>query len=457
MVTGNPPHEDSTLKTELALTEHLPNRLKVYRETMQRAKPLTAHRKVVGMDSRLAAILERCLAVDPGQRFRSAGAVVAALDRRQRTRRQQAILYAGLLVPVALLIMLGTLGFVEAQGALAKAKDSLIKQAKDSYTVSARYAADRIKGKINKYLEKLVANASDGELVKTLTDSNTEENKERIQEKLESFIRRDSPKAQIDQGPVKLYSLFYANGRLVGTFPLLKLSQKNFAWRGYFNGASDQWQVAGQDPPLDADGQSFDPVSEPHVSHPYRSTDREKRLFVGLSAPVKVRGHGGQTVGVLLANLDLELLNQWLTDVDIDRGFGVLLDDDYHILWHPNRSDKWLPKDGEKTSTFGDCEIYKKIFSPIGRPYGADVYKDPIDDKEYVAGFVRINFGGAVKRKWGLLVQVEHAAVIEPAEALKHELVHWSAMILTVALLLITALWLGLIWHLRREDKLAHC
>src|SRR5439155_11562166 len=59
MLTGQPPREDPRLREELARTEELSHRLLRYREWVRAAPKPQGHRRVPGMDRRLAEVIDR--------------------------------------------------------------------------------------------------------------------------------------------------------------------------------------------------------------------------------------------------------------------------------------------------------------------------------------------------------------------------------------------------------------
>src|SRR5436853_169437 len=83
-----PPREDGSLHSQLADTLELAHRLERYRTSLQQAPTLTGHRAVAGVDRALAEIIDGCLKINPQERYRDAAAVLDALDRRERRRRQ---------------------------------------------------------------------------------------------------------------------------------------------------------------------------------------------------------------------------------------------------------------------------------------------------------------------------------------------------------------------------------
>src|SRR5207245_1687555 len=92
MLTGRPQRHDPKLLEEVGRTAEITQQLRIYRDWVRRSPPPVAHRRVRGMDRALAAIIDRCLEIDPGKRWQDAGDVLAALDRRERRRRHRPLL-----------------------------------------------------------------------------------------------------------------------------------------------------------------------------------------------------------------------------------------------------------------------------------------------------------------------------------------------------------------------------
>jgi hypothetical protein len=86
------------------------------------------HRRVAGMDRRLADILDRCLEVDPERRLHDAGAVLEALARRERLQRQRPLLVFGFVAQVLLCAVLGGLGFLGVQAGIHQTEVKLLEQ-----------------------------------------------------------------------------------------------------------------------------------------------------------------------------------------------------------------------------------------------------------------------------------------------------------------------------------------
>ena len=81
MLTGDPPHRSGKTVDQFERTPDLKQRLARYRQMIEQSPPPSEHRKVPGVDSMLAEIVDRCLAADPDQRFPNVQAVLDALGQ----------------------------------------------------------------------------------------------------------------------------------------------------------------------------------------------------------------------------------------------------------------------------------------------------------------------------------------------------------------------------------------
>jgi hypothetical protein len=137
MLTGHPPRENATARARFASITDVAERLKTYREWVQKSPRVEEHRHVRGIDRGLVEIIDRCLEVDPARRLRDAGAVLAALARRQRQRSQRPLLVFGFVAQVLLCALLGGLGFLGVQAGIRQAESSLLERLQGSDPTSA--------------------------------------------------------------------------------------------------------------------------------------------------------------------------------------------------------------------------------------------------------------------------------------------------------------------------------
>ncbi len=171
LVTGKPPHEDQTVLLTLNRTAHLPRRLEKYRHWVTTRPRPTAHHRAKGMDRRLAEIVDQCLEVDPERRFHDAGAVLAALDRRQRHLRRRPLLIFGLIAPVVVMLTMTAFGALVGSGALGQAQDVLAQQLQTNDKVMSQLVVNVLQNQLDDRVSLVERRASDPSLIADLKDT----------------------------------------------------------------------------------------------------------------------------------------------------------------------------------------------------------------------------------------------------------------------------------------------
>ena len=106
MLTGTPPHRDQVDTGQLDSAATLTKRLSDYRARIQALPPVDGHRKVAQIDRALIELIDRCLAVDPRQRFPNVQSVLNALQQRDHQRDRQPLLVLGFLGPLLLVTIM---------------------------------------------------------------------------------------------------------------------------------------------------------------------------------------------------------------------------------------------------------------------------------------------------------------------------------------------------------------
>ena len=102
--------------------------MQAYQDVVKNALKPDKHRGVAGMDRHLAEILDRCLEIDPVRRLRDAGAVLAALTRRERLQSQRPFLVFGFVAQILLCVVLGVVGFWGVQAGIRHTEEALMGQ-----------------------------------------------------------------------------------------------------------------------------------------------------------------------------------------------------------------------------------------------------------------------------------------------------------------------------------------
>jgi hypothetical protein len=138
MLTGGPPHRSRDGARQLEETADLVQRLAHYRRMIRKAPPPAAHRQVPGVDRALAEILERCLAVDPENRYPNVQTVLDALDARAARRARRPVMVFGAIGPALLLLVLGLFAWWGFRAVLDQSREALMTRALESDKFAAR-------------------------------------------------------------------------------------------------------------------------------------------------------------------------------------------------------------------------------------------------------------------------------------------------------------------------------
>ncbi len=430
MLTGQPPRESAEARAELARTPDLAQRLTRYREWVARAPKPQAHRRVHGMDRRLCEIIDRCLEVDPARRLRDAGAVLAALTRREQQRRQRPLLVFGFVAQLLLFLFMGGAAVWAAAGAIRASEAALVEQLLESDRVSAALVAGVLERELVGRLNLLQRYAADPKLRAATAAGD----KKTLADLMKRFNEREA-------APVLGWIVTDARGRLLAhdskiTLPPGFVMPKSFAWRDWFNGRADYFGP-------DRERKEFAPIDRPHVSQPFERRFKPE-LAVGLSTPVFAPG-GKKVVGVLYTPVRMQDVDGWLNPVRIKGGCAVLVDWRGYCLRHP-QAGKILPSPDRDPPRW-DSPTFRAALEGEG---STPEYVDPVDGRVYLASYAPLRRVG-----WGAVVQHERSAALRPIDELRTRLVYVGLALLLGVPLLLLGLWSWLVWTLRRKERLA--
>lgn len=302
MLTGAPPFRTPDNERKIREAASLDHKLAAYRQIVERGPRPTLHRGIRGVDTRLADIVDRCLAVDPARRFTNAAEVAAALDARARYRALRPMIWFGAVLPGLLLLLLLPLAFKAVDNAADTAERNLAQRATESDAVAAKFLAYSLNDDLEQRLRslKLIADYPD---LQFLTPGITAPPDSEARRKLQEYL--DNDKARIDQIRQESKSdldeswfLTDAEGFQRWRSPAEPATQeKNYAWRDYFHGQ-------GADHPEWAGRREIRPLEKPHISAPYRSVTGQFK--VALSVPIRDAAKPGEPViGVLSRSIQL--------------------------------------------------------------------------------------------------------------------------------------------------------
>ncbi len=309
MVTGSPPFRDEGAQT----TEQLQNgtiaeRLAAYRRLMHTAPRPRGHRTVPDMDAALADIIDRCLAVNPKDRYPNVEAVLTALNNREQNQARRPWLVLGAVAPALVLLVMALAGWGLFNATIQSAEQEVTAQAMQGNRFAARAVADRFALDIDKRWRILACGAADPELIRRLEKVRTlavgtpgwDDQRQWFQTWL------DGQSAIYDGAftpATRAVSWFIndQNGVQVARSPSNDSIGKTWAHRDYFHGQ-------GQDLPT---GSKAPLIHQPHRSVVFRSTVT-KKLTVAFSVPIWPGRPGvGEPVGVLAMTSQIGRFAEW--------------------------------------------------------------------------------------------------------------------------------------------------
>ncbi|MCI0458532.1 MAG: protein kinase [Gemmataceae bacterium] len=434
MLTGRPPREAPTVRADLGATSDLDQRLGCYRRWVEKAPRPDEHRRLAGMDRWLVEILDRCLEVDPQRRLHDAGAVLEALARRERQRRQRPLLVFGFVAQVLIFLLMGGIAAWAATAAVARSESALIEQLLESDRVAAALVANGVQEQLRARLGLLEHFALDPALREAVVAGNADA----VEKRLRTF--NAGPTLNVRSWAVADPDGYVMALVLDGRRPPDFDPSVSFAWRDWFNGRGDHFERKGK-----VKKGEFEPIQDTHISQPF-IRKFSKDFSVGLSTPLFDPKKPKRIIGVLYTPVPLREIQSWLDPVKIRGGFAVLVDRHGYCLRHPNEA-RIRPRPDENPTRWFAPDFVEKALTKEG---STDRHTDPIDGKEYLAGYHPLKEIG-----WGAIVQHERATALKPIDDLRAQLMRVGATLVLSILLLLSALWGWLIWNLRRKDRVA--
>ncbi len=153
MLTGEPPHRSDESIEEIESSSDLADRLARYRSAITNGPKLVVNRKIPGIDRALADIIERCLAVNPKERFANVQGVLDALQAREEARARRPLLILGFVGPTLLLLVMALFGWGVYGEAVGETDQSLTRKAQESNSWAAQNVAGNAARQINRYYE----------------------------------------------------------------------------------------------------------------------------------------------------------------------------------------------------------------------------------------------------------------------------------------------------------------
>jgi eukaryotic-like serine/threonine-protein kinase len=488
MLTGEPPRKDSALSGELSGTVELDHRLRRYRQGVASTPAPTAHRRLPGMDQQLAGIIEGCLELDPKKRIPSAEGILGALEKRRVRRRQKPLLIYGLAAPLAVFLMMALAGFGMVKPVVADSQAALQNQVLEDDKVVAQLLANGMElGLSNriKSLQDLMQGESGAKLAGLIAQESSRRAEgadlDDVRKQVDLWLEGASKEANSKvKGWFSGLLAADANGHIIanGLWDSAandhwhaSPNQKTFwaedrSWRDWFNGRGNK-----------SPGQHYEPASAPHISQPFVSKEkdhgRDRGVVICVTVPVK--GQDGKVLGVLTGSLTWKEFGRWNEDVTIANGKIVVFNQRGQALKHKSHGQDDMEQDDVvaaiKQAGDGNPPAYAAELAAQLHPDKADrgvcgAFDDPFQgDKggRRLAGYKFFNPNkdeqdsqGPLGAKWCVIVEHRKDEVLAPVDQLSQFMYHNGLWMLVGAGALTGAVWVGLIWLLRREERLGH-
>jgi hypothetical protein len=475
MLTGHPPHRSEATLATIRAQPDLPARLASYREIVGRGQARPAIR---GLDKPLAAILGRCLAAEPRERFSTAEEIVRALHARRRARSRRPLMWLGGVGPLLLLAVMVLFGVRGYRQATQRSADAIRRRAFESNEFAATFIARSLESEVRRYfdivaeearqpafveafhavlrlpeLERLTADdpglrgTRDAGRIEDFMKSGPRQRLDRqLQERLDWFLAR----ARVDRAAPRFAGVFVvdAGGTVVSAVydsPTIvtKSVGRYYAWRTYFHGGP-------VDLPRDTPRARIQPLGRPHLSAPFESsTTNTWRL--GVSVPLL--DEAGAFAGLLVYSVDagdFEFLR--VAERPVKDRFAVLVhasggQDTGQILLHPAlaQATSGDPQEGRREGPLP--RVGRELLERMTHDWSL-AYEDPLGDTPaglaYRGTWIAAAHPLNLHPSDGLMVVVQERsdAVTRPVEELGRHLFVEGLLALLAIGATVSVLWL---------------
>lgn len=482
LLTGSPPHRTEATQKLLEAADTLDERLKIYQKIISNGSAPTGHRKVKGIDRRLADIIDRCLSPVASDRFPNAQGIRDALDERDRIKSLRPLLLLGVLAPVLLMGAMIPIFMSAMNDNLRSALNQITTRALESDALSARLQAAALDHELRDRLEELETILSDRELADALEAASLKDSNELTGEVRQfendatsipphwlqlldaAWERSRATNEAHDRGLDTSWFLNDQVGIQIWRRPFSNVTLgKDFSYRDYFHGR-------GEDYDKDRIPEDISPLSHPHVCNAYKSTTTGRQT-VALSVPV--RNKAGEVVAVLSRSVHLgdlqERMGRLIQEPDADSVHRVIAlvesrdKSRWRLLDHPYLTEDVVHA-AEKNNTDGalleklslDESTVKSIQASQARDRSLEVqlelYKDPVgslpDSRaalyqgDWLAAMAPVSDVG-----WMVIVQERRDAALLPVKTVAERASRQTWLsVLTTAIALMAILW-SFVWR----------
>lgn len=332
LLVGIPPHRNDDTVGKIDAATELEDRLARYRHAIRAAPPPSEHRKLPGMDRALAEIIDRCLAVNPDDRFDNVQEVLDALAARALNRSRLPLMVLGFLGPLLALLVTAFFSYRGYVRAVGNAEHGYTAWALQNDQFAAQLAAEKVTGQISRYFELARDEAQNADFralfdavtdnspaLRQITDRATsdadleaartvfrgETDRNALERYFESRMASYQQLAQRDFRVPRFASLFVTDRhgtQLASAFDDRSVSLSiglNVAYRTYFHGDTDEL------PPTNRPPENLKHIERTHLSAVFFSRS-QKTWKLAVSTPIYRDSNGSQSfAGILVLTIDL--------------------------------------------------------------------------------------------------------------------------------------------------------
>jgi serine/threonine protein kinase len=500
LLVGTPPYRDDDTAEKYDGSPDLEERLASYRHSIRAAAPPSAHRRVPGIDRALTEIIDRCLAINPNDRFANVQEVLDALGARRLNRQRLPLMVLGFLGPLLALLITAFFSYRGYARAVENAEHGYSVWALQNNQFAAQLAAEKVTGQLTRYFE-LANDEAKGSSLLTLffavTDQSptlaklnnpttssdglepirdnfhNESERSALERYLESRMAEYNAMAKRDWRVPRFASMF-VNDRygtqLASAFDDKSISLsigKNWAHRTYFHGGTKEL------PSFERPPGNPTHIERTHLSAVYFSSS-QKTWKIAISTPIyRKRGAEQEFWGILVLTVDLGdfQMSTDATQQDHEQ-FLVLVDaregpDQGIILHHPLFEE--LDAEGKEVPS----ELLKPEFrvpTAIIRGEQQANYHDPVGkfdnrlakeyDRRWLAASAHVlpPVGAAEHSESGLVVMVQsdYQSVVRPARQLGQQFIRNSFWMFVVMLTVSLSLWYIVVRMFRESTAGSH-
>ncbi|MCH9723430.1 MAG: protein kinase [Planctomycetes bacterium] len=451
MLCGKAPYRTAENEQSIRKLKTLEEKLQAYRDLIQISPRPAEHRKVSGVDRRLAEIVDRCLETDPKKRFPNAQSVLTSMLQREQQRARRPLIALGIIAPLLVII-----GLIPVAGAAVnqmenRFRENLTERALKSDSIAASLLSQNVARDLQDRQDQLEELSR-----KTLLRSNL------VNEKTYSVVGDylKEAKAIVDEKRSKLElekdtSWFLTNdeGKQIWRDPLGPTIGQNFSYRDYFHGHGKEYEK-GNAP------NSIKPITEPYICQVFKS-EATHQWMVAIAVPIwnlqndKVLGVLARTTHLdqLLSGYDESIRGD--SENSGDRKIALIDNRDGKMLAHPRMTANILRNMNRdevdrlvlKEKHFDELQSFK-LAQEKNRtgPLSAIIseYHDPVEavlstndeDNVWLAAFSPIGMTG-----WTAVVQERRSMALRPVTEMRSWLIQYGLIVLATSCLLVFTVW----------------